>query len=148
MRRTRQLIDSFAANACALGVAVVVLVHSPAAFAGPKDTEGQTAVTEAYNEFVEAKYDKALSRLNAALLACKGKACEPNIRAQIHMAIGVIQGAGKKKMADAKSAFEKALTEDPKVTLDKEWATKELEQAFGEARQTITKPTRPPGRKS
>jgi tetratricopeptide (TPR) repeat protein len=148
VRRTRQLIDSFAASACAFGVAVAVLVHSPATLAGPKDSDGQAAVTEAFNEFVEAKYDKALSRLNAALITCRAKACEPGVRAQIYMAIGVIQGAGKKKMSDAKSAFEKALAEDPKVTLDKEWATKDLEQAFGEARQTITKPTRAPATKA
>lgn len=127
---------------------MAMVCQSPVAFAGPKDAEGQQAVTDAYNEFVEAKYDKALNRLNAALTLCKGKACEPNIRAQIHMAIGVIQGVGKKKLPEAKAAFEKALTEDPKATLDKEWSTKELEQAFGEARTTITKPTRPPATKT
>lgn len=148
MRRTRQLIEHLAASACAFGFAAAVLVYAPSAFAGPKDAEGQAAVTEAFNEFVEAKYDKALNRLNAALQTCKGKACEPSVRAQIYMAIGVIQGAGKKKMPDAKTAFEKALAEDPKAALDKEWATKELEQVFGEARASIAKPTRPPASKA
>lgn len=148
MRRTRQLIDALATSACAFGFAAVMFAHSAPAFAGPKDAEGQQAVTDAYNEFVEAKYDKALNRLNAALQACKGKACEPDVRAKIYMAIGVIQGAGKKKMSDAKSAFEKALAEDPKIMLEKEWSTKELEQVFGEARATINKPTRPPASKA
>lgn len=147
MRRSQQLTNSLLAGALALGLACSALVPSTA-FAGPKDSEGLAAVTEAYNEFVEAKYDKAINRLNAALNACKGKACEPNVRAQILMAIGVIQGAGKKKLPDAKAAFEKALTEDPKITLDKEWATKELEQAFVEARQATAKPTRPPATKA
>lgn len=137
-----------ALSAWALGVAVAMAWQMPAASAGPKDAEGQQAVTDAYNEFVEAKYDKALNRLNAALALCKGKACEPNIRAQILVAIGVVQGVGKKKLPDAKAAFEKALTEDPKVTLDKEWSTKELEQAFGEARTAVAKPTRPPATKA
>jgi tetratricopeptide (TPR) repeat protein len=148
VRRTRQLTDSFVAKVCAFGLAVAVLVHASSAHAGPKDAEAQTAITEAYNEFVEAKYDKAILRLNAAIAACKGKACEPNVRAQLYMALGVIHGAGKKKMPDAKAAFEKALTEDPKATLDKEWATKELEQTFGEARAAVTKPTRAPATKA
>lgn len=148
MRRTRQLIKSWTASVCALGFAVAILFHSPAAFSGPKDAEGQQAVTDAYNEFVEAKYDKALNRLNAALAACKGKACEPGIRAQIYMAIGVIHGAGRKKPADAKAAFEKALAEDPKIALDKEWATKELEATFAEAKASLAKPTRPPATKA
>ncbi len=148
MRRTQQLTDALAARVLAVAIGIAALTSSTPAFAGPKDDEGKTAVTEAYNEFVEAKYDKALTRLNNALKTCAGKNCEPNVRAQILMAIGVIQGAGKKKMADARTSFEKALKEDPKTTLDKEWATKELEAAFTEAKQAAGATTRPPATKT
>lgn len=148
MRRPRQLT-----RALLLPVAVCALIglgDAGPSFAGDKDADGMVAVAEAFNEFVEAKYDKALSRLDAALKTCKGKACEPNVRAQIHVAIGIVQGVGKKKLADAKKSFESALKEDPTVTLDKQWSTKDLDKAWSDARTAQKldgKPTRPPATK-
>ncbi|MDI1434087.1 DUF3570 domain-containing protein [Polyangium sorediatum] len=141
MRRARQLIRAFLLPAAVF--ALVGLTDAGPSYAGDKDADGLVAVAEAMNEFVEGKYDKALSRLDTALKACKGKACEPSVRAEIQMAIGVVQGAGKKKLDAAKKAFESALKEDANVKLDKQWATKELEKTFTEARQVLG-PARPP----
>ncbi len=149
MRRTRQLIRALALPTFAIALSIVV--EPGHAIAGDKDADGLVAVAESLNEFVEGNVDKALSRLDAALKTCKGKACEPSVRAQIHVTIGIIQGAGKKKLPDAKKSFEAALKEDPTVTLDKQWSTKELEKAWADARQAQkiepAKPTRPPATK-
>lgn len=143
MRRTQQLIRALFCAALGLGIA-----GPGVALAGEKDPDALVAVAEAFNEFVEGKNDAALLRLNNALKDCKGKACEPSVRAQVHMAIGIIQGSGKKKPAEAKAAFERALKEDPSATLDKQWATKEVDKAYADARAALKLapigPARPP----
>ncbi|UQA57996.1 DUF3570 domain-containing protein [Polyangium aurulentum] len=144
MRRSRQLIRALLLAAIGLGLGG--LLDPGSALAGDKDADALVAVAEAFNEFVEGKNDAALVRLNAAVKDCKGKACEPSVRAQVHMAIGIIQASGKKKPAEAKAAFERALKEDPAAALDKQWATKEVEKAYADARAALKLEPAAPGR--
>jgi hypothetical protein len=118
------------------------------ALAGPKDADGLIAVAEAMNEFMEGKYDEGLGRLDDALKDCKGKACDASVRAQIHMAAGILWAAGRKNIDEARAAFERALKEDPDVTLDRQWATKEVEKAFALARAGDKPPPPAAGKKA
>jgi hypothetical protein len=140
------------ASALILLLAALVSVMAPArrARAGEKDADAVVAVADAMTEFMEGKFDEGLGRLDDMLRACKGKACEPNIRAQLHLAIGILWGSGRKDLEQARASFERALREDPTAVLDRQWATKDVEKAFAEAKENVKKgapspdATRPP----
>ncbi len=133
MRRPRELKRFIA-------VLVATLTLSPAtAGAGDKDTDALVAVAESLNDFIEGKNEGAIKKLEAALKACAGAACEANSRAQILVSIGVVQGAGLKDPGKARLSFETALREDPKVTPDRQFMTKDLNKIFAEAKVNAKK---------
>src|SRR5262245_66018997 len=105
MRRAGQLI---------LAAALVVLPGL--ASAGDKDADALGAVADSMSDFVEGKNADALKKLTDALKVCAGTACDANTRAQVYVAMAIVQGAGLKDAAKATASFESALREDPKVT--------------------------------
>ncbi len=122
----------------ALLLLLLLLAAAPRlARAGEKDADAAIAIAESMNELMEGKFDEGLGRLDEMLKACKGTACEPNIRAQLHLAVGILWGSGRKDYAQARTSFERALREDPAATLDRQWATKDVEKAFAEAKEAV-----------
>ncbi len=144
MRRAQQLI--------AAATAAALLAGSPPARAGDKDPDGLVAVAEGLSDLMGGKPKEAEKKLEAALKACEGAACEAGTRAQLWVAIGVVAGSGLKDSKRAFTAFESALREDPKVTPDKQFMTPGLNKLFAEAQKSLKKPggtgagpiTRPP----
>lgn len=133
MRRARELKRIVALVAAALAL-------SPAlAAAGDKDTDALVAVAESMNDFVDGKNTDALKKLEEALKACAGTACEASSRAQLLVSIGVVQGAGLKDPAKARLSFENAIREDPKVAPDRQFMTKDLNKVFAEAKVNVKK---------
>jgi Protein of unknown function (DUF3570) len=135
MRRAPQLRRL--ARALVLAAVAAWIVSPAPAQAGEKDADAAIAIAQALDEFMEGKFDEGLGRLDEMLKVCKGKACEPNIRAQIHIAIGILWGSGRNDYDQARASFERALREDPTTTLDRQWATKDVEKAFALAQEKV-----------
>jgi tetratricopeptide (TPR) repeat protein len=136
MRRARELIAGVRAAALAIGI-----VAAPAvARAGDKDADGLVAVAEGLSDYLGGKSKDASKKLEDALKACEGAACDPSVRAQLWVAIGVVSGAGLKDAKKALSAFEAALREDPKVVPDKQFMSPGLNKLFSEAQKNLKKP--------
>ena len=133
MRRPRQLKRLIALLLAALALSPAV------AAAGDKDTDALVAVAESLNDFVDGKNAAARKTLEDALKGCAGAACEPASRAQLLVSIGIVQGAGLKDTAKARLSFENALREDPKVTPDRQFMTKDLNKIFTEAKANVKK---------
>ena len=152
MRRARELsagphrTGRLLATALALGIAAAPAL----ARAGDKDPDGLVAVAEGLNDFLEGKSKEALKKLEDALKGCEGAACEAGTRAQLWVAIGVVQGSGLKDAKKALAAFDAALHEDPKVVPDRQFMSPGLNKLFSEAQKNLKKPppvagpTRPP----
>ena len=134
MRSARELKRFVAA------VVAAALALSPAlAAAGDKDTDALVAVAESLNDFVEGKNEGAMKKLDDALKACGGTACEAGSRAQLLVTVGIVQGAGLKDLGKARLAFENAVREDPKVVPDRQFMTKDLNKIFIEAKANVKK---------
>jgi hypothetical protein len=146
MRRARQLMRSpratapFAARLAGACVAVAALLLVPRpVLADDKDTDGLVAVADALSDFGTNKHADAVKKLEDALKLCAGSACLGTTRAQIHITLGIVQGAGLKQPAKAFSEFQAALKEDPKATPDRQFMTKELTKLWNEAKAAVKK---------
>ncbi len=145
MRRARQLMRSPrpASRGCAgllacVTAAALLLAPRPS-FADDKDTDGLVAVADALSDFGVNKHADAVKKLEDALKLCAGTACLGTTRAQIHITLGIVQGAGLKQPAKAFSEFQSALKEDPKATPDRQFMTKELTKLWNEAKAAVKK---------
>lgn len=150
MRRPRQLKTAQAARAASvLVVLLVALVLPRVVRAGEKDEEAVVGVAEALGEHLSGKSDAAITSLKKWLASCAGTGCEKSTRAQIHIALGIVQAAGKKDLEAARLAFENALFEDPTAAPDKQFSTPNVASAFKAAKENFKKtggqppPTRP-----
>jgi tetratricopeptide (TPR) repeat protein len=150
MRRARELIRSLGrAAVAALSGAALLAAGSPAR-AGDKDADGLVAVAESLNDYVGGKSKDALKKLEEALKNCEGTACESGTRAQLWVALAIVQGAGLKDTKKALASFEAALKEDPKVVPDKQFMNATLNKLFADAQKLVKKgaagggATRPP----
>ena len=142
MRRPRQLSPRRPTGLgllLAASSALAVLAAPSPARAGDKDPDGLVAVAESLGDFVGGKHKDALKKLEDALKACEGAACEAGTRAQLYVALGVVQGTGLKDAKKAYAAFQSALKEDPKVTPDRQFMTPALNKLFSEAQKDLKK---------
>jgi hypothetical protein len=137
VRGARQLKGTGLSAALTLSLSLALFASS--ARAGDKDGDGLVAMADALSVFLEGKNTDALAKLNEAVKACAGAACDPGTRAQLWSAIGVVQGAGNKDNEKAKQAFVNALREDPKVVPDRQFMTKELNKVFADAKAEVKK---------
>jgi tetratricopeptide (TPR) repeat protein len=149
MRRTRELITGMrrlTLPSAAAIAAVATLLGAPSpARAGDKDPDGLVAVAESLSDFVSGKSKDAIKKLEDALKACQGAACEAGTRAQLGLAIGIVEGAGLKDNKKALAAFEAALKEDPKAQPDRQFMTPALNKLFSEAQKNVKRASMPGG---
>jgi hypothetical protein len=140
MRRARELSGIFP-RALAAIAGLAILAGPTPALAGDKDADGLVAVAESLSDYVGGKSKVALQKLEDALKGCQGAACEAGTRAQLLVAIAVVQGAGMKDAKKALASFEAALKEDPKVVPDKQFMNAALNKLFAEAQKNVKKGT-------
>ncbi len=136
MRRTEQLKIP---GLVILLTALLALVGPRPARAAAKDEEAVVGVAEALGDHLSGKSDAAITALKKWLAACAGTACEKSTRAQIHIALGIVHGAGKKDLEAARLAFESALYEDPTAAPDKQFTTPNVTSAFKAAKENFKK---------
>jgi Protein of unknown function (DUF3570) len=135
MRRAQQLSRTrhVVAIASSIGMASALLLPGEAR-AGAKDADAIVALADALSN---PKAPDAAKKLEDALKACEGAACESATRAQLDVALGVVYGQTDTKKAVA--AFEAALKEDPKVQPDRQFMTPTLSKLFAEAQKDLKK---------
>lgn len=119
-------------------IAGAALASPAPSYAGEADTDAVVSIAEAMNDYLEKKNADALKKLEAALKAC-AKACEAGTRSQLHLHIGIVQGAGEKNKDKARASFEAALKEDPKLVPDRQFMNKDLDKLFAEAKANVKK---------
>jgi hypothetical protein len=154
MRRPRELtLATFllaTAGALVVLFSLLAFVAPGVARAGDKDADGLVAFADGLSDFLAGKHKDAQKKLEDALKVCAGPACDPSVRAQLWLAIGIVEGSGFKDSKKSVAAFESALHEDPKVVPDKQFMNPALNKLFAEAKLNIKKvgapggPTRPP----
>lgn len=134
MRRTGQLTRRL------LGVLLVAIVPAlpGQADAGDKDTDAIVAIAEAMTEYLEGRTPEAVKKLEDMLKEC-AKVCDPTTRAQLQFNLGIVYGLGEKDKDKARTAFERALFEDPKLVPDRQFMKKELDKLFAEAKANVKK---------
>ena len=111
------------------------LVH-----AAPKDAAAQKLQRDAMdNDYLAMNFADAESKLKQAIKTCGQSGCAPSVLAQIHRDLGVIYIGGLSQTADGKAAFVAALKADPKVQLDEDLTTPEIQKAFDEAKRSAGK---------
>lgn len=117
-------------------VVLVLWLGLPAdAWAGKNDAEAEALVQGVFEtEYLDAKFDESLEKLQLAVVACEGGSCSSRVIAKIYVGIGTVLAGGLKDVAGAKEAFSIALQEDAGASLLPDFITPEVEQAFNDAR--------------
>ena len=86
-----------------------------------------------YQDYLATKFADAQKKLAQALALCvQANDCAPATRAHLHCDLGVIDFA-QQRAEDGRAEFAAALHEDPRVTIDHNLSTPELEQEFAAA---------------
>src|SRR2546430_267725 len=111
----------------------VCLVASTVHAGGSIDEQARSLADHAITtEYLETHFDAAEKELRQALVVCGPSGCAPEVVAEIHRNLGVVYFIGMGRAKDAKAEFAEALKADPKVALDRDLATPEVEAAFAE----------------
>ena len=124
-----------------LGLLVVVSVATAVTFvpravaAAANDAAAMRLREDAiYQDYLATKFADAQKKLAQALALCvQANDCAPATRAHLHCDLGVVDFA-QQRAEDGRAEFAAALREDPKVTIDHNLSTPELEQEFAAAR--------------
>jgi hypothetical protein len=124
--------------AFALVAAFLLTFAAAPARAQNRAIEGQarTLQKKAMEEdYLTTEFGKAADKLNQAITKCGTTNCSPQLRALLRRDLGVVLIGGAIDAAKGQEAFVEALKLDPKVELDPDVKTKEIEQAFEQARR-------------
>src|SRR4051794_29802092 len=107
------------------------LVASPANAGSSIDDQALSLAEHAITtEYLETHFDAAEKELRQALVVCGPSGCSAEVMAEIHRDLGVVYFVGMGRAKDAKAEFAEAFKADPKVALDVDLTTPELEAAF------------------
>ncbi len=112
---------------------------APRAFAAGPDAAARALDKKAMEEdYLATDFDKAQDKLNKAVAMCEGK-CSPQTRALLHRDLGVVLVGGLNDKDKGTAQFVQALVADPKIALDPDVKTKEIEAAFADAKKKAAK---------
>lgn len=129
------------------------LTATTASAADPKvEAAAQAMQKKAMGEdYLATDFAKAKDRLDKAIASCAGDKCGTTVRAALLRDLGVVLLGGNLDKVKGNEAFIEAIKLDPKIALDPDVKTKELENAFDAAKKSAaatsgptTGPT-PPG---
>jgi hypothetical protein len=108
------------------------LLSFPARGQYTRDEAANKKIRQAIDvHYLATEFDKAEAVLTGTITACAEK-CSPQLLAKAWMYVGIVRGSAKNDTAGAKEAFAKAKALDPKVKLDAELTTPEIQKAFAE----------------
>lgn len=112
-----------------------VVGTSTVAHAAPRDSAARKLQRDAMdNDYLAMSFEDAESKLEQAIRSCGARGCSPAVLASLYRDLGVIYIGGMNREADGRAAFVDALNTDPKIQLDEDLTTPEIQQAFDEAR--------------
>src|SRR5262245_35615993 len=86
-------------------------------------------------DYLATDFAKAQEKLEKALAQCGTNACSPQLRARLKRDLGVVQIGGGIDKDKGIANFVDAIKLDATVALDPDIKTKDLEQAFADARK-------------
>lgn len=114
------------------------------AHAGPKDAAATKLDKQAMDDdYLNVRFDKAEEKLNKALKECGDKGCEPKLKAQIYMHLGIILvNAGKKD--EGTKAFAEGLKVDSGAAPEKDFTSPDVQKAYEAAKGAGKKEPDPP----
>ncbi len=136
MRRAQQLV----ASGLLLSSFAVAFGAPRLARAGDKDADALVVVAESLSELGSiAKANAAKTKITDMIKACAGAACESGTRAQLYLALGIVEGQGLKNGKAATAAFESALREDPKAAPDRQFMNAALNKLWADAQKNVKK---------
>lgn len=130
-------LRSFLVIALSLSVGLAVFSASPASHAqgkaeGPAKALQKKAMEE---DYLATDFAKAQDKLEKALTQCGTNNCSAQVRSRLKRDLGVVQIGGGIDKEKGLANFVEAIKLDPTVTLDPDIKTKDLEQAFADAKK-------------
>jgi hypothetical protein len=134
--RARSRTSSFVA-ALSLGFAVAVAAVAPPAGAQANKVEASAKALQKKameEDYLMTEFAKAEEKLEKALSQC-GAQCSAAVRALLRRDLATVQIVGGGDKDKGIGNFVEALKLDPKVQLEKDFRTKELDAAFAEAKK-------------
>jgi hypothetical protein len=121
---------------------VLVLLVPRAAMANQNDAAALALRKDAiYDDYLQTRFGDAETKLLKALSMCDGPSdCEVITRARLHCDLGVIEFAiGNAK--EGREHFASAVHKDPKVTIDHDLSTPDLEKELAAVKTAAAAPT-------
>lgn len=98
---------------------------------GPATALQKKAMEE---DYLMTDFAQAQEKLEKAIAQCGASACSPGLRARLRRDLGVVLIGGEIDRDKGVASFAEALRIDPSVELEPDLKTKELEEAFAEAK--------------
>lgn len=131
---SRKLRPFVAALSMAFGIAAFA---APSALAqgkaeGPAKALQKKAMEE---DYLMMEFGKAQEKLDKAIAQCGTSACSAGLRARLHRDLGVVLIGGEVDPDAGLESLVEALKLDPSIALEPDFKTKELEQAFADAKK-------------
>jgi hypothetical protein len=118
------------------GLAALAALHASPALAEPKDDAALELAKKAiYTDYLGTKFEDAEKKLQQAIALCGQSDCSAAVKAQLHRDLGTVYFGGMNRQDEGKAEFLKALQADPKIELDAELATPEMQVAWNEAKK-------------
>lgn len=120
-----------------LALAFAILSVSPSARAqGKNEATAKALQKKAMEEdYLATEFKKAEEKLNNAIKQCGSDACSAGLRSKLRRDLGVVQIGGGIDKEKGIQNFVEAIKIDNTVALDPDIKTKDLEQAFAEAKK-------------
>jgi predicted dinucleotide-binding enzyme len=107
--------------------------------AGNKDAEARALNEEAiFTDYLTTEFSVAQEKLVKALELCSNDACSKPVIARLHRDLGVVLIAGLGDLENGRVELLSALQLDPTIELDKDLTTKEVQEAFEEAKAQVS----------
>lgn len=130
-------LRSFLVIALSLATGLALFSASPTASAqgkaeGPAKALQKKAMEE---DYLATDFAKAQEKLEKAIAQCGTANCSAQLRSRLKRDLGVVQIGGSIDKEKGIANFVEAIKLDPTVTLDPDIKTKDLEQAFAEAKK-------------
>ena len=116
---------------------IAVLLGAPSALGASTEAAALDLAKKAISvDYLDTRFPDAEKKLQQALTLCEPEgACSDSVRARLHASLGVVYVGGMGKRDEGKAQFIEALKKDPKVSLDADLVSPEIEAAFAEAKR-------------